>query len=402
MGVLAPRDEAPFGVLARRLQPVRTICSCITVLLISLAATGPSQDIVTSAPVIAYDQSRGGGVFGPSVAIDPGFEYYRKHPLADIARDIRNHGFTSARVIYTHKPPTHEMRPMTDALRGAGVAPVLCVFPPTDFDLYTSHPEWRQKMLGNPDGKYDWRGYLCPNRPEFVSAYSQRVAEMVRDGGFDGVQLAEIWFEQWGGPRDQDQPRAGYACVCDACTRKFRELTGVDARDMLTSPANPAYFEKPRNKTLYDKWVDFRVQTIQDFGRSIIAAVKQASPKAVINVMFLSDARVRPGGSREFQANDLDRMVAEFKPDILTIQDAWQDWQQAGLGAGFIADYARAYRDRIRKLKPDTFIMTHADIGSSPSSKRSFEWIQQFARTTVDNGLGAPTFYEWSVSTMAE
>ena len=40
--------------------------------------------------------------------------------------------------------------------------------------------------------------------------------------------------------------------------------------------------------------------------------------------------------------------------------------------------------------------------GARPESKRSLEWIRQFSVETVKAGFGAPSFYEWHISTMAE
>jgi hypothetical protein len=116
--------------------------------------------------------------------------------------------------------------------------------------------------------------------------------------------------------------------------------------------------------------------------------------------MYMADARVKLDGGREYLGNDLDRMVREWQPDVLTLEDAWQDWGRKDLGAGFIADYARAYKQRVEKLRPGIFILSHADIGSRPESKRSVEWIRQFATDTVRAGLGAPSFYEWHISRM--
>ena len=85
----------------------------------------------------------------------------------------------------------------------------------------------------------------------------------------------------------------------------------------------------------------------------------------------------------------------------LTIEDAYQDWLKVDLQPSFIGSYASAYRDRARTLKPDIFLMSHADVGSEEVSQRSWDWIRDFARFTVKNGLNAPSYYEWSVSRMA-
>ncbi len=351
---------------------------------------------------LAYDTSRGGGAFGPSICVDPGFDYYKQHPLGAIANAIRRRGFTAVQIVRLGRVDGQSERAFADAFRAAGVAPVLRIYPPTDNDLYAQHPEWHQRMLDGSDGVHDWRKYCCPNRPEFVAEHCRRVEEHMRNGAYDGIQLAEIWFEQWGGPADErGNVREHYACACDACVAKFKTLTGVDPRPMLTDKSSSFYFQKPENKALYEKWVTFRVDTIQAYGAALIAAARRVNPKAAVNVMFLSDATVEPGGTRTYQANDLERMVGEWKPEILTLQDAWQDWLKPNLSPQFVSVYAAAYRDRIRKANPSTFVMSHADIGSLPASKRSFDWIQQFAAATVQCGLGAPSAYEWSVSTMA-
>ena len=356
----------------------------------------------TPTPLLDYDPIRGGGVFGPTVCVDPAFAYYQSRPLNDICRDIRARGFTAAHIIRLGWTDPQEERSFADAFRANGIQPVLRIYAGTDVDLYAQYPEWRQKMLGGSDGQFDWRVYQCPNQPDFVAAYQQRIEDSLRNGGYSGLQVAEMWFEQWGGPEESPGvPRAHYACVCDACIAKFRAQTGVNARDLFSS-SNALYFRKAENQELYQQWVDFRVQTILNFGQAIIEAARRVDSQFPINIMYLSDARVELDACREYQACDLNRIVLELEPDILTIQDAWQDWIQAGLSPNFVADYATAYRDRVRGLKPDLFIMTHADIGSLPASKRSWEWIQQFSHETVQSGLSAPSFYEWSVSTMTQ
>lgn len=360
---------------------------------------------VLSAPgPLAYDASRGGGLFGPSIAVDPAFKYYQQHPLAEVCQSIRDQGFTCVLLIDYGAESTRagELKRLAEAVRGAGMAPVLSVYPGTHSALYRAHPEWRQRMLTGIDGKCDWRTYLCPNQPGFVSAYCDYIESQMRAGGFESVQLNEIWLENWGGPEVNGQPNPRYACVCEACVVRFKRLTGVDAREMLTDPSSPSYFRKPANAALYERWVEQRVQIIQDYGRAIIAAARKATPKACIRVMYMADARVKLNGGREYIANDLDRMVKEWQPDVLTLQDAWQDWTQKDLAAGFVAEYARVYKARVEALRPGIFIMSHADIGSQPASRRSPKWIRQFAEETVRAGLGAPSFYEWHISTLAQ
>lgn len=364
-----------------------------------MVITGQPSDTPTTS-VLAYDTSRGGGMYGPTICVDPAFTYYQR-PLPELCRRIANEGFTAAQVIFTSLPDIATQRRYSDAFRAAGVAPVLRLYPPTDMRLYQQNPQWRQRMLGGSDGRYDWRVFLCPNQPTFVTEYCRLIEEAMRSGGWSGIQLVEVWFEQWGGPEvSPGVPREHYACLCDACVAKFQGQTGVDPRELFRADS-PKYYRKTENRALYAQWVDFRVQSIQDFLRAMTDAVLRGNRLACINIMYLSDARVELDAVREYQACDLNRMVTEIRPHIVTIQDAWQDWIRADLSPNFIADYARAYRDRIRGLHPGVYLMSHADIGSLPASKRSPEWIRAFAAATVESGMGAPSYYEWSVSTLA-
>ncbi len=372
-------------------------------IIASFSASAGVSATTSASAEIAYDRSRGGGVFGPSVAVDPGFAYYSARPLSETFRRIRAAGFTAVHVIDTGTTLSRPgmMREMVEASLAAGLAPVLRFHPPTDLDLYGKHPEWRQRMLGGADGRYDWRVYLCLNRQPFVEAYAAMVERKLGELPWAGVQFAELWLEQWGGPRDGDAPRAGYACVCDECVERFRALAGVDARDMLTSLSSPLWFERADNEELYRKWVEFRVETVVRFGEAIAAAARRGNPRANLDLMLLSDVRVEAGRVREYQAVDMERLMEAMKPDTVSIQDAWQDWVLKDLDPAFIADYGRSYAERLRRGNPDLFLFSHADVGSLPASRRSPDWIRRFAQETLRAGFNAPLFYEWSVSRLA-
>jgi hypothetical protein len=281
-------------------------------------AEGPQIAPVSTAarPPLAYDTRRGGGVYGPSITVDLCFAYYRKHPYAEICRAIRQQGFTSVQIVDhgADCSPESDITRFAAAARAEGLAPVLCVYPGTRSGLYRTHPEWRQRMLTGIDGKCDWRTYLCPNNPAFVSAYCDYVEARMRAGGFDGIQLAEIWFENWGGPTREGKPNPNYACVCEKCEIRFKDLTGAEPLPMLADPQSPWYYRKPENAALYARWVDMRVQIIQNFGEAIIASARRSNPKACIKVMYMADARVELNGGREYLGTDLDRMVREWLP----------------------------------------------------------------------------------------
>ena len=387
------------AVMVMALAPVRAYADTTP----TVAADPPTTaaDSATT-PVLAYDTSRGGGVYGPTMSLDPGFDFYQKGDLPAILASMKARGITAVRIIDTGWMGGPQHRSLAGQVRAAGMAPVLCMFPPTHAGLYDMHPQWRQKMLGGADGRYDWRSYLCPSRAEVRAVLAEEFAAAATAGPYDGIQIAEPWFEQWGGPEEKEGvPRAGYACVCEVCLANFRAASGgVDARGMLTRPDSPAYWRKPAGAAHYRLWQDMRVDAVTSMTREIAEGARGAVPGIVVNLMVLSDARVEPGKIREYHAIDIARLVKAARPDIVCIQDAWQDWLQKGLKPEFIRDYAARYAGPLRALQPGLFIMSHADIGSNAASKRPWPWIQRFAEETLSSGFNAPSFYEWSVSTL--
>lgn len=369
----------------------------------SAAGAAGAAQTSTTLPLV-YDTSRGGGVYGPTMSVDAGFDFYQHGGRPEMFAAMRRRGITAVRIVDTGWMDGQAHRELTDEVRAAGLVPVLCMFPPTHQGLYGLHPEWRQLMLGGVDGKWDWRTYLCPSRPEVRAVLAEETVAALQAGNYAGLQIAEPWFEQWGGPETDDgKPRAGYACVCEVCRARFAKASGgVDAREMLTKKESPHYWSKPANAKLYNLWQDLRVDAVTSMTVEIAREARRAMPGTVINVMFLSDARVEPGKVREYMAIDFGRLIKEVQPEIVCVQDAWQDWTRPKLNPNFIADYGKLYSENFRQMKPDLWLMSHADIGSTAASKREWPWIQQFAKESLAAGFNAPSFYEWSVTVINE
>ncbi len=348
---------------------------------------------------LPHDTAVTSGVFGPTVCVDPQFAYYSHQSLAETMEKIRAAGFTAVQVIDTGRlsPETH--RKWAECAHSLGLAAVLRIYPPTDLEIYESHPEWRQRMLGGAEGRFDWRVYVCPREPAALDALCDKLATTLQAASYDGVQLAECWFEQWGGPEiAPGQPRPHYACVCERCLQAFRDQTGLDAREMLTNPASPYYWRRAGvGADAYAVWVQQRVDAVSSMTLRLVQAARRVSPRIVVNLMVLSDATVEPGKTREYQGVDWQALLTSVQPEILTIQDAWQDWTRADLPPTFIREYGKAYCGTAKRLLPQVFLMTHADVGSLPASRRSSSWVAEFQQESIRSGFDAASFYEWSI-----
>ena len=335
------------------------------------------------------------GLEGPSVSIDPSFEYYNKRSWMETAGTLRELGFTSVNVIIVNKIPIPVQREILHAFHSREIACVLRLYPTTDFEAYEKHPEWRQRSLDGTS-RHDWRVYLCPNVEAFTEHSCRMIQATLKEMDYDAIELAEPWFEVWGGPYKENPSRGKYACVCDTCCQMFQNRYRMNPRDFFDEKS-PAYFQKSENADLYEKWQDFRVESILRFSKRLYDTARSVRPQIKIIHMHLSDCTVEPEKSREYQAQDLEAAVKTLKPDILIIQDSWQDWTRKDLTPDFVKQYAAAYVKRIRELDRKAHIKVHADIGSQKQMQRSYSWMRKFSAYAREGGFDAPIYYEFSL-----
>jgi len=329
---------------------------------------------------------------GTSIAIDPAFQFYKAKSWDGWAEEIRKFNFSAVHIIIVAPISIAEQKKIVQAFHGCGIACALRIYPTTDFEAYEKHPEWRQKSLDG-SSRHDWRVYLCPNAPGFTEHVCSRVMEMVGSVPYDAIELAEPWFEVWGGPYENNPNRGKYACLCDNCSHLFKEKTGTSPQDFLFNPQ----ILKSSNSQVYKSWQDFRVETIIRFSARIYEAAQKARPGLKTIHMHLSDCTVEPEGSREYQAQDIDAALKTLKPDILIIEDAWQDWTKPDLKPEFVKAYAKAYVKRSRAIIPDLIIKAHADIGSRKEMRRTYSWMRRFTAEARAGGFNSACYYEFSI-----
>jgi hypothetical protein len=352
------------------------------------------------------------GSFGPTVCIDPTFSFYESAGWSQWAKAVKNQGHTAADlVVYKDDPSIGLQQEIVEAFRDGGVACRLRLYPPTYDEAY-DNVGWRQKMLGyatfaDPsESRQNWRKYLCPNDKAFSKFYEEKVEELCREVPYHAVQFAEPWFEVWGGADRNENPEAWryYACLCDDCRSEFEKRTSGINPWQLFDESGDLYFKNPQGKLVYDQWVSFRVDSILSFCKRCYNAARRGRPGIKIIHMYLSDCTIPHsfGFVREYQAMDLDRIVTELGPDMLTIEDSWQDWRRSDLKPSFILKYGEAYVRRIKGLAPQMKIQSHLDVGSPQDDKgtavkRSYAFMRAFSAYTHRAGFDSPSYYEYSI-----
>jgi len=145
----------------------------------------------------------------------------------------------------------------------------------TPHTLAKEHPDWLQrKITGEPavfgGGTAFWirKGdedvWVSPYAPDWRKIYMTRIRQ-IAGTGIDGIYVdIPYWMTHFDGWEDT------WASFDDYTVAAFKKQTGLDARKDLKL----GDFSDPN----FQKWVDFRIQTITDFMREIDQNAKSINP----------------------------------------------------------------------------------------------------------------------------
>ena len=119
--------------------------------------------------------------------------------------------------------------------------------------FWEQHPEWREKTALLQDAQLDWRKLMnLTNRDAFQSV-SAGVADLVNRFDWDGINLAELYFESLEGP---DNP-ARFTPMNADVREQFRKQSGLDPRELFTHSSSNAAAANP---TGLKQFLDFRAE----------------------------------------------------------------------------------------------------------------------------------------------
>jgi hypothetical protein len=99
--------------------------------------------------------------------------------------------------------------------------------------FWQAHPEWREKTALLDDAQLDWRKLInLTNRAAFTEA-SKGVRALIEDYDWDGVNLAELYFESLEGMANP----ARFTPMNDDVRAEFRAKNGADPIVLFQNPA---------------------------------------------------------------------------------------------------------------------------------------------------------------------
>ena len=122
--------------------------------------------------------------------------------------------------------------------------------------FWDQHPEWREKTALQQDAQLDWRKLMnLTNRDAFAAA-SEGARDLLTSFDWDGVNLAELYFESLEG---HENP-ARFTPLDADVRREFQHTAGFDPLDLFDAQS-PRSWQK--NAPGLAKFLEFRAQLAQ-------------------------------------------------------------------------------------------------------------------------------------------
>ncbi len=157
-------------------------------------------------------------------------------------------------------------------------------------EFWAKHPEWREKTAVGEDAQLDWRKLMNLENADCKRAVSKEVRQLLTRFDWDGVNLAELYFESLEGPSNP----ARFTPMNNDVRSEFKQRAGFDPQ-RLFDPASP-------NSAAHDPvglrtFLDFRAglaSHMQSDWLEVAGQVRREKPWLDVVLTHIDD-RLEPG-----------------------------------------------------------------------------------------------------------
>ena len=125
--------------------------------------------------------------------------------------------------------------------------------------FWNDHPEWREKTASLQDAQLDWRKLMNLENPECAAAIRAGLRQMAQRFDWDGVNLAELYFESLEGAGNP----ARFTPMNDDVRAAFRAQSGWDPIEI---------WDKHNDAASLRQFLDFRAGLVRQMQGDWLAA----------------------------------------------------------------------------------------------------------------------------------
>ena len=312
------------------------------------------------------------------------YAYRSRADVEYLARQWRRAGLSAihAGAWYHYEPHAERdsyLRRLIDACHRNGIlVHAWLEYPHVSDQFWADHPEWRDKTAQLTDAAVFWRKLMNFQNPDCVRAVREGTRALLRRFDWDGVNLAELYFESLLGPDDPAQ----FTPMNDDFRRLFRQRHQFDPATIF-QPGSPNYWKvnAAALRQLYDLRIELNHVMHADW-LEFLSGLRRAdgTPYALsmTNVDDQYDPVIRDylGYDNRLLLKLLERIPFDF-----IIQDPAILWSLGPERYGQIAALYRSLTARADLLAIDVNIARRQYI-TYPTERQAGSEVLQLARVT--------------------
>ncbi len=203
--------------------------------------------------------------------------------------------------------------------------------------FWADHPQWREKTAVGQDAQLDWRKLMNLQNPECRAAITGEIQMLLGRFDWDGVNLAELYFESLEGATNP----ARFTPFNEDVRAEFQKQAGFDPE--LLFDANSEY-SASKNKAALRKFLDYRADLAARMQRQWLDTMDQLrKSKPYLDVVLTHIDDRFDAGIRDELGADVARTlpVIAARKDTLLIEDPATLW---ALGPDRYARLADKYK----------------------------------------------------------
>ncbi|HLH41267.1 MAG TPA: hypothetical protein VKX39_19115 [Bryobacteraceae bacterium] len=151
--------------------------------------------------------------------------------------------------------------------------------------FWADHPEWREKTALLQDAQLDWRKLINLTNRDAFAAVSKGVRDLIGGFDWDGVNLAELYFESLEGFENP----ARFTPMNDDVRAEFRARAGFDPLELFRADS-PLY--GPNNARELAEFLKFRAELArrqQNEWLGVIEGIRRTKPQLDLALTHVDD-----------------------------------------------------------------------------------------------------------------
>jgi hypothetical protein len=204
--------------------------------------------------------------------------------------------------------------------------------------FWADHPQWREKTGVGQDAQLDWRKLMNLQNPDCRNAVAAEVDTLLNRFDWDGVNVAELYFESLEGASNA----ARFTPMNDDVRADFKRLAGFDPK-LLFDP--DSQYSAARNGPALRKFLDYRAELasrMQSQWLDVIDRTRAQKPYLDVVLTHIDD-QFEPGIRDELGADVVRSLPAiEARNSTLLVEDPATLWS---LGPERYAKLGNKYRE---------------------------------------------------------